>query len=146
MEVVAMLTGRALTRSILVALCLLLPATARAARVRYHFVPNGPKGEMLLTPAVPGGPSGELLTWTGGVRGPYNCPPPRPTRMVPFVHPCTQQPIVLPLALPVGTPVVEHRRRGTWISYNYGSYAVEVDFQPDGSVNVVYNSGLLRAP
>jgi hypothetical protein len=33
------------------------------------------------------------------------------------------------------------------VVYNYGSYTVEVQFLPDGSANVVYNSGLLvRAP
>jgi hypothetical protein len=48
----------------------------------------------------------------------------------------------VPLALPDGTPVIEHV--GQRIVYNYGSYTVEVRFLPDGGVDVVYNSGLLR--
>jgi hypothetical protein len=51
--------------------------------------------------------------------------------------------VVVPLALPCGTPVIEHVWRRT--VYNYGSYTVEVRFLPDGSVDVMYDSGLLRA-
>jgi hypothetical protein len=46
------------------------------------------------------------------------------------------------LALPDGTPVIEHVRQR--IVYNYGSYTVEVRFLPEGAVDVIYNSGLLR--
>jgi hypothetical protein len=44
--------------------------------------------------------------------------------------------------LPEGTPRIEHVWRR--IVYNYGSYTVAVLFLPDGSVDVIYNSGLLR--
>jgi hypothetical protein len=44
--------------------------------------------------------------------------------------------------LPDGTPTIEHVWRG--IVYDYGSYTVEVQFQSDGGVDVIYNSGLLR--
>jgi hypothetical protein len=46
------------------------------------------------------------------------------------------------LALPEGTPVIMHVWQG--IVYDYGSYTVEVRFLSDGSVDVIYNSGLLR--
>ena len=43
---------------------------------------------------------------------------------------------------PDSTPRVQHR----WdrIIFNYGSYTIEVVFLPDGTVDVVYNSGFLR--
>jgi hypothetical protein len=116
--------------------------TAQAARLRYHFAVVNEQGATILQPV--GGAPGERLTWSGRWE-PYNCPPPYPTCMVPFKHAFTCQAVVLPLALPVGTPQMEHRFDRT-IIYNYGSYTVEVHFMPDGSVNVVYNSGLVRAP
>jgi hypothetical protein len=39
---------------------------------------------------------------------------------------------------------MEYRTRR--VIYNYGSDTVEVHFLPDGSVDVIYNSGLFRAP
>ena len=51
--------------------------------------------------------------------------------------------ITVPLSFPEGTPRIEHR--ADRVIYNYGSYTVEVHFLPDGSVDVVYNSGLRRA-
>jgi hypothetical protein len=52
--------------------------------------------------------------------------------------------VTVPLCLPEGTPRVEHVRDR--IVYNYGSYTVEVRFLPDGSVDVLYSSGLFRQP
>jgi hypothetical protein len=60
-----------------------------------------------------------------------------------LTHPCTGQAVSVPLALPCDTPVIQHVRNST--VYNYGSYTVEVRFLADGSVDVIYNSGLLRA-
>jgi hypothetical protein len=117
-------------------------APAEAARLRYHFAVVDDRGAVILQPVA--GAPGERLTWSGRWE-PYNCPPPRPTCMVPFKHAFTGQALVLPLGLPAGTPQMEHRFDRT-IVYNYGSYTVEVHFIPDGTVNVVYNSGLLRAP
>jgi hypothetical protein len=51
--------------------------------------------------------------------------------------------VIVPLALPEGIPVIEHRNGR--VIYNYGTYTVETVFLPDGTVDVVYNSGLLRA-
>ncbi|HMF14717.1 MAG TPA: hypothetical protein VKE94_20515, partial [Gemmataceae bacterium] len=89
------------------------------------------------------GSPGERLTWTLRWE-PYNCPPPRATRMVTFRHPCTGRNIVLPLHLPLDTPVMEYRANRT--IYNYGTDTVEVHFLRDGTADVIYTSGLVRAP
>jgi hypothetical protein len=39
---------------------------------------------------------------------------------------------------------MEHRADRT--IYDYGSYTVSVVFLPDGTVSVIYDSGLMRAP
>jgi hypothetical protein len=117
-------------------LLLLAAAPAAAAKVRYHYAPTDGCGTL----APLGG--GERLTWTGGWE-PYPCPPPRPTCLLTYRHPCTGQAVTVPLALPEGTPTIQYKLRQ--VVYNYGSYAVEVHFLPDGSVAVVYNSGLFRA-
>jgi hypothetical protein len=111
--------------------------SAEAARVRYHFAP-APGGGGCLKPAA----AGERLTLTGWQ--PYNCPPPRATQLVSFRHPCTGQTVTVPLALPASTPRMEYTRDR--VIYNYGSDTVEVRFLQDGSAEVVYDSGLLRAP
>ena len=128
--------------SVVVVVLLAGAGPAQAARLRYHFAVVNESGATILQPV--GGAPGERLTWSGRWE-PYNCPPPRPTCMVTFKHAFTGQTVVLPLALPEGTPQIVHRFDRT-IVYNYGSYTVEVHFMPDGTVNVVYNSGLLRAP
>jgi hypothetical protein len=62
--------------------------------------------------------------------------------MVTFRHPFTGRNVTVPLRLPEGPPRLEHR--SDRIVYNYGDYIVEARFLTDGSVDVVYNSGLLR--
>jgi hypothetical protein len=93
-----------------------------------------------LLHAADGSP-GEIAGSFGKARGSV-CEPPQPTCRVTFQHPCTGQEVTVPLALPEGTPTIEHVRQR--IVYNYGSYTVEVRFVSDGSVDVIYNSGLLR--
>jgi len=110
---------------------------AEAARLRYHFAP-GPGGNGCLTSPA----AGQRLT-LGGWQ-PYNCPPPRATQLVTFRHPCTGQAVTVPLALPASTPRMEYVRDRA--VYNYGDYTVEVEFIKNGSVDVVYDSGLFRAP
>ncbi len=75
---------------------------------------------------------------------PFNCPPPRPTRLVSFRHPATGQTVTVPLALPEDTPRMEYVSDRT--IFNYGSDTVQVAFLADGTVDVIYTSGLLRAP
>jgi hypothetical protein len=114
-----------------------LASSAQAARTRYHFVPVDPAGHVTFKP----GPcAGERVTLAGTHCD--NCPPP-PNCFRPFQHPCSGQMVVVPLNLPFGTPTIYHRPNR--IIYNYGSYFVEVHFLPDGSVDVIYSSGLFRA-
>lgn len=131
--------GRNGVRGVLAAAVLLLATSgpASAARARFHYV-VGPDGcRMVLQPV---GAGGERITIFGVT--PDATPPPV-THLVTFDHEFTGQRVTVPLNLPSGTPVIEHRYRR--YIYNYGSYTVEVVFLPDGSVDVVYNSGLLRA-
>jgi hypothetical protein len=116
---------------------LLAAAPAGAARLRYHLVADPASGGCLKAPAA-----GERRTLTGWE--PYNCPPPRATRLVNFRHPCTGQMVSVPLALPDATPRMEYVRDR--VVYNYGDYTVEVRFLKDGSAEVLYDSGLFRAP
>jgi hypothetical protein len=115
-----------------------LTAPAQAARVRLHY------GPAALWPSAPHGPgpSPEDVRWFGPLKPPHS-EVPHPNQLVSFCHPCTGGTVVVPLALPCGTPVIEHLYHRT--VYNYGSYSVEVRFLPDGSVDVIYDSGLLRA-
>ena len=110
---------------------------AMAARLRYHYL-AGP-GEGTVVASMTGGQRLFLRGWEA-----YNCPPPRATCTVTFKHPCTGKCLALPLGLPDSTPQMEYRTNR--VIYNYGSYTVEVHFLTDGSADVIYNSGLLRAP
>jgi hypothetical protein len=62
--------------------------------------------------------------------------------MVTYRHPYSGRSVTVPMRLPEGPPRFE--RRTDRIIYNYGDYTVEARFLQDGSVDVVYNSGLLR--
>lgn len=117
--------------------------SAEAARIRYHYAPDG-NGVAVLTLAVPGGAPGERLSLFGRRSEPYNCAP-RTTCCVSLTHACTGRPIQLPLAMPAdSTPRIEYRPNG--LSYNYGSDSIDITFVSDGTVDVIYNSGLFRAP
>ena len=50
----------------------------------------------------------------------------------------------MPLALSASTPRMGYT--SDRVTYNFGSDTVEVQFLPDGSAYVYYDSGLLRAP
>ena len=112
--------------------------TADAARVRYRYTAEPGCTSCLKPPAA-----GQRLTLSGWQA--YECPPPRATMLVTFRHPCTGQPVTLPLALPPdATPRMEYTRDRA--IYNYGSDTVEVRFLADGSAEVIYDSGFFRAP
>jgi hypothetical protein len=123
-----------------IALLFLSKGGAEAAAVRYHYMPMDSQSCTSMKPACE---CGETVRWFGRVREPYNCPL-RPTVVMTFHHPCTGQNVSVPLALPEDTPRILHGRDR--ITFDYGSYAVRVLFLPDGSVDVVYDSGFLRAP
>ena len=114
--------------------------SASAARVRYHYVVADPCGKTVLQPAGNGAP-GERVCYFGKGGEWYACAP-RPNTLATFCHLYTGAKVIVPLDLPIGTPRIEHVWRR--IVYNYGSYTVEVRFVPDGSVDVIYNSGPCR--
>lgn len=117
------------------------PPLADAELVRFHFAPADPCGNTTQVPIGPEGSMGELKRTI--VSRPLPCPyTVRPTQMVTFRHPYTARNITIPLRLPDSTPQMEHR--SDRIIYNYNTYYVEVHFLPDGSADVIYNSGLLR--
>ncbi len=68
----------------------------------------------------------------------------RGVALVTFRHPATGHCVTVPLALPASTPRMEYVRDRA--VYNYGTATVEVEFIKNGSVDVVYDSGLFRAP
>src|SRR5262249_21619691 len=113
---------------------------AAAAAIRFHYVPGGADscGTTAMKPAC----DGECTRWFGTVREPYDGHL-RPTCIVTFRHAYTGQNVSVPLALPEGTPIIMHGPDR--ITFNYGSYVVRVRFLPDGSVDVIYDSGFLRA-
>jgi hypothetical protein len=117
---------------------LLRTAPSSAEVVRFHYVPVAPGQQTLLKPAWDGS-LGERQPWRGAPpRGAY----PfflRPTHLVTVVHPYTGNTLQVPLALPEDTPRIEHVRNR--LVFNYGSYTVELQFFPDGSLDVLYNAG-----
>src|SRR5262245_49742015 len=110
-------------------LVLLLSQHAEAGIRRFHFAPDSPVSTS-LKPV--------------GVYGPTPYQPPRPTMQITYKHMYTGRLVTVPLCLPEDTPRIEHRFNR--VIYDYGSNTVEVIFLPDGTVDVVYNSGLLRWP
>ncbi len=126
------------------ALALLFGATptfAHAEAIRYRFVPKDACGTMAPTPVGPEGTIGERKQALGMRPMPYPYAV-RPNVLVTFRHPFTGRNATVPLRLPEGTPRMEHR--ADRIIYNYGDYTVEARFLPDGAIDVIYNSGLLR--
>jgi len=134
--------------------CLLLAAIAvafaihaspaRAADLRYHYVPIDAAGNTQLAPVVQpggGGSPGERVRFLGFVKEPAVTQP-KPTHLVTFRHSFTQRNITVPLTLAPSTPRMSYSRDS--VSYNYGSEQIQVQFQKDGTVDVVYSSGLLR--
>ena len=116
-------------------LALATAGTARAERVRFHYPAADICGAAV---AAHGGADvpGERVGLFGA--GPVHCRL-RPTHLVCFRHLYTGGNVTVPMRLPEDLPRVEHR--GDRIIYNYGSYTIETVFLPDGSVDVVYNSG-----
>jgi hypothetical protein len=112
---------------------------AAAARVRFHYVPDGNGGVQLQ--ASPTGTPGEQPLRRGADRA-YPGSPPRANYIVTVRQPYTGQDLKVPLFLPDGTPEVQH----TWsrLVYNYGIYSVEIRYLADGSIDVIYDSGFLR--
>jgi hypothetical protein len=111
---------------------------AEAAAVRFHYVPADSGATVTMKPTG----LGERTRWFGMVREICNDPL-RPNCVVNFHNPCTGRTVAIPIAFPDGTPTILHGPNR--LTYDYGSYAIRVLFFPDGSVDVVYDSGFLRA-
>jgi hypothetical protein len=121
----------------------LCPGKAAAGRTRFHFAPIDASGITSLKPNPATGAPGERISSFGAVVEPVAAAP-RPTVQIIFRHPLTGQNVTVPLRLPPDTPRMEYRY--SRVIYNYGTETVEVHFLPDGSVDVIYTSGLFRAP
>jgi hypothetical protein len=127
---------------IAITVLVLQPALIRADSVRFRFVPGSLDGGLSQVAAGPDGALGELRSGFRATAKPYvgNF---TPNRMVTFLHPYTARNVNVPMKLPDGMPRIEHIAER--IRFNYGTYFVEARFLPDGGVDVVYNSGYLRA-
>jgi hypothetical protein len=123
---------RFVTRSRLVfaaGILLCLAGPLRADRIRIHYGPGGAT-------------AAEYVSRFGTTVTAYQ-PKIKPNHVVTFIHPYTRAQVQVPIAFPPdSTPRIQHRRDR--IIFNYGSYTIEVVFLPDGSVDVIYNSGFLR--
>jgi hypothetical protein len=117
--------------------------TAPAEVVRYHYSPTVVSGYSSTSLKVgPNGSSGEWSPSLIGLRKEAYYQQPNATHMVTFRHPYTGQDITVPIAFPQGTPQVTYQP--DTIVYNYTQYQIRVQFLRDGSVDVVYNSGIFR--
>ena len=115
-------------------------SAADAEVVRFRHVPTDACGNTSIV-ADASGAVGQRSTWLGGARQPYTCPF-RPNYIVTFRHSYTCRDVGVAMLLPDGTPRTEYRRNS--VVYNYGSYTIEVQFNPDGSVESIYNAGVGR--
>jgi hypothetical protein len=127
---------------LLTVLGVLLPGTmACADMVRYHYVAANPCAPAVLQPG-PNGAVGEWRPWRYSlVRQPYSVARPT-THMVTFLHPYTGRNIIVPMSFPESQPRLEVVRER--VVYNYGTFTIEAQFNPDGSVDTIYNGGLLK--
>ena len=117
------------------------PAWSDAEQVRYRFVPADACGTTRPVTVGPDGTIGELKRGLGMRPLPYPYAV-RPNQMVTFRHPYSGRNVTVPMRFTDLTPRVENR--ADRIVYYCGDYDVEARFLPDGSVDVVYNSGVLR--
>jgi hypothetical protein len=130
--------------AVVVLVLLITGSVASAARLRFHYGPADGICDGSCKPTAALNVTGERISLFGSPREACGDRLPRPACFITYRHACTGQLVTVPVALPEGTPRIEHR----WgrLIYNYGSYTVEVVFVPDGTVDVIYNSGPGRCP
>lgn len=120
-----------------------MAATTSAEVVRFHYTPAQVCGYVSTSLKV--GADGSTGQWSSFLLSPrkdaYYCQP-KATHMVTFRHPTTNQNVTVPIAFPLGTPQVVIQ--STAIVYTFTQYTIRVEFLTDGSVDVVYNSGIFR--
>jgi hypothetical protein len=113
---------------------------ANAEVVRFRYVPKDMCGNTALVPG-PNGAPGERSPWLLGPVEPFPRQP-APTHWVTFRNPINNQNVIVPITFPDGTPRVE--TRADRVLFNWSGYQIQARFLPDGSVEVQYNSGVLR--
>ena len=128
-------------RWLALAVLLVAPTWASAEQVRYRYVPIDACGTMAPAPIGPEGTIGELKRGLGARPLPYPYAL-KPNQMVTFRHPFNGRNATVPMRLPNEKARMEHH--SDRIVYNFSDFTVEVRFLPDGAVEIVYNSGLLR--
>ncbi len=133
--------ARKLAVGLALAATLILPCSATAGSVRFHYVPANGCGTLTLKPCGPNGGAGESVSWFGATTTATTWAP-RVNTQLTFRHPYTGQQVTVPVYLPPYVPRIEYRTH--WVVYNYGSFATEIHFLSDGSVDVVYRNGLFR--
>jgi hypothetical protein len=118
-----------------------LAAPVEGAQLRFRYAPVDAVGNTTMVPYGPAASVGHR-TYSLGLAGRPTVNKPRPTHLVTFRHPATGREVTVPMAFPEGTPRVEYAPGR--VVYNYGSYTVAAHFYRDGTVEVVYDSGLFR--
>lgn len=116
-----------------------LASQSRAEVVRYRYTPDA-SGTLKLIPGPSGAP-GERSAWPGATPAPF----PRQaiaTHVVRFRHSYSQLDVNVPITFPDSTVRAETFAGG--VQFTFTSYTIRVVFQPNGTVDVVYNSGWLR--
>jgi hypothetical protein len=123
--------------SVAIGFSLCFVGSSRADLIRIHFGPADASGMVAPPPAT-----AEYVSRFGTLTTPIQ-PKIRPTHISKFIHPYTGRQVQVPITFPPdSTPLILYRNNR--IIFNYGTYTIEVVFLPDGSVDVVYNSGFLR--
>jgi hypothetical protein len=129
--------------SLALAAVLATAAISSAEVVRFHYTPAQLCGYQSTNLKV--GMDGSTGEWKSFALSPATQPyysQLKPTHLVTFRHPYTNQNVTVPLAFPVGTPRVAIQNDA--VVYTYTQYTIRVEFLPDGSVDTVYNSGIFR--
>jgi hypothetical protein len=120
---------------------LAIPTVAHAELVRFHYAPmDACSSTMTQVPAGPDGALGELKRGFGALSLPYPYVV-RPNQMVTFRHAYNGKLVTVPMRFPASLPRIE--QRPDRIIYHFAEYDAEARFLPDGTVDVVYNSGFL---
>jgi len=115
-------------------------SVGHAAWARLHYVESGAAGTLVYQPE--GSASRTTTSYLGLSVAPAPAVP-RPTHIVTFRHAYTGRMVAVPMAFPIGTPRLAYRADS--VVYDYGIYSITVRFVEDGSVDVVYRSGLFRS-
>lgn len=118
-----------------------LASSASGEALRLHYKPDHCAGYTSLKVAGDGAVGEFSPSALGLMKQSYYCQP-KATHMVTYRHPVSCRNVTVPIAFPQGTPRIAYQSDA--IVYSYGLYTIRVEFLNDGSVDVLYNSGLFR--